>query len=356
MRCLANGNSFKDSPPSAPVNISKTCIFLKYKEENFTLDFENSKCDAIRCKSEGYISDVPEFLDMHHCNLSDNHLSKSDTGSVCSKGTCVLETTIEVKAQADPWSSWSPWSPCRGDDVIGIQKRNRKCEKSRLKLGEKKCQGNNTEYKVCHNKVSRKNKKNMALCKEHNSASIYSAEADYPCRLTCFVGPNFTDYGNAADGTLIKTDNTISMCLDGSIIPVGCDDEFYSTAKWDKCGICNGDNSRCYPFEAEEMITLTKVRTNITYLKEGTTFLLFRLTSINSKGSDGAIISLVLNRNGKNYKGNFIKKLTDITYEKNKDFEVITSEKLASPLTIQILKNLAVNMDVGYKLRYAIPK
>ncbi|CAK9290124.1 unnamed protein product [Gordionus sp. m RMFG-2023] len=301
-----------------------------------------------------YYVDVPKFSDMHPCNPSDNRLSKSDTGSVCYKEKCVLETTIIP--QADPWSSWSPWSPCRGDDVTGFEKRNRKCDKSRLKLGEQICQGNDTEYKVCKNKASRNSKKNMALCKKHDSSSIYSAEDEYPCRLICFVGPNFTNYGNAADGTLIKTENMLSMCLNGFIIPVGCDDEFFSTAKWDKCGICNGDNSKCYPFEAEEMITLTKARTNITNLNPGTTFLLFRLILGYHQGLDGPENSIVLKRNGKNYKGNLIKKLTDITYEKNKDFELITSHMLAGPLTIQILKNLAGKIVVGYKLRYATPK
>ncbi|CAK9290027.1 unnamed protein product [Gordionus sp. m RMFG-2023] len=282
-------------------------------------------------------------------------------------GKCVPKKTI--KAKAGSWGQWTT-SPCRGDNLIGFRERVRKCDKPRPKFSGKYCPGDKIEYKVCRNKASRNDKSNTALCKGHDPSSIYKTHDDYPCDLICSNEGEYTIYGKVADGTLIKTENTLDMCLKGVKTPIGCDDEFFSTAKRDKCGICNGDNSTCVPFETEEEIILTKARTNITNLKKGTTFLLFRLTLGYYEGFDGVGNSIVLIRNEKNYKGNSIKKLTDITYEINDQYEIISSEKLASPLTIQIaqifgtsgdleawiLKNLDDNIGVTYKLRYATPK
>ncbi|CAK9290024.1 unnamed protein product [Gordionus sp. m RMFG-2023] len=39
---------------------------------------------------------------------------------------------------------------------------------------------------------------------------------------------------------------------------IGCDDKFFSAAKRDKCGICNGDNTKCLPFSVKRTIKLTQ--------------------------------------------------------------------------------------------------
>ncbi|CAK9290023.1 unnamed protein product [Gordionus sp. m RMFG-2023] len=201
--------------------------------------------------------------------------------------------------------------------------------------------------------VNRNNMNNMALCKKKNYSSTYTAYDRHSCILTCSIGKTYTYNGNVADGTLIKTENTLDMCLNGDLIPIGCDDEFFSTAKRDNCGICNGDNSRCVYFEEKKSIRLTRDWTNITNLYEGTTSLVFKLTLEYYQGVNGPASSIALIRYGRSYQGNSINVLTDITYEIKKEYEIISSEKLASPLTIQIVKNfMGYDFEVNYKLKY----
>ncbi|CAK9290077.1 unnamed protein product [Gordionus sp. m RMFG-2023] len=147
--------------------------------------------------------------------------------------------------------------------------------------------------------------------------------------------------GIVADGTLIKTENTLYMCLNGVKIPIGCDEKFYSIAKKDNCGICNGNNS-CFTFEDEKRIKLGQDRTNITKLNQGTTSLLFKLTLYTYQGSNGAAGSIEVIRDGKSYQGDSIKMLTDITYEISGQYEAIRSEKLESPITIQVITLLLI--------------
>ncbi|CAK9290021.1 unnamed protein product [Gordionus sp. m RMFG-2023] len=270
------------------------------KLEDVFFPIIKSKCHFVACQSVKYREAKWEILDMFHCNLSNNHLSESRTGAVCYMGQCVPKNTIEAKAGS--WGQWTT-SPCKGDDFIGFRERARKCDKPRPKFSGKYCPGDKIEYKVCRNKASRNNKSNTALCKGHDPSSIYETHDDYPCDLICSNEGEYTIYGKVADGTLIKTENTLDMCLNGVKTPIGCDDEFFSTAKRDKCGICNGDNSTCVPFETEEEIILTKATTNITNLKEGTTFLLFRLTLGYYEGFDGVGNSIGKERKGKERKG-----------------------------------------------------
>jgi len=48
------------------------------------------------------------------------------------------------------------------------------------------------------------------------------------------------------DGTRCN-DFSLDVCINGTCQPVGCDNQLYSNAKVDACGICRGDNSTCFP-------------------------------------------------------------------------------------------------------------
>ena len=48
------------------------------------------------------------------------------------------------------------------------------------------------------------------------------------------------------DGTLCNG-VTSDVCINGTCVSVGCDNQLYSKARIDSCGICNGDDSRCKP-------------------------------------------------------------------------------------------------------------
>ncbi|CAK9290034.1 unnamed protein product [Gordionus sp. m RMFG-2023] len=350
VQCLSNRGNYKGTLLSDPpnLNLEKSCSFLV--DGSFKLNLEESKCDAIRCQKGYSYYDKEEFLDGHPCNPSDNRLSKSATSAICYKGKC--EPKNKIIAQDGSWSPWSSWSSCQGDDTIGYEEKKRECNNPSPKFGGQYCQGDKIEYRVCKNKVSRNNANNMALCRKSKPSSTYRALDQSPCGLTCFIGNTYYINGNAADGTLIKTENTLSMCLGGSNRPIGCDNKFDSTAKKDNCGICNGDNS-CVPFETEKRIRLTQDKTNITNLKEGTISLLFRLTLLYYQGFNGAGSSIAVIRDGRSYTGNSIKTLTDITYEINQQYEAISSEKLARPLTIQVI-TLLINFITCNKPKYQV--
>lgn len=46
------------------------------------------------------------------------------------------------------------------------------------------------------------------------------------------------------DGTPCSPDSS-SVCVQGKCIKAGCDSKLGSSKKFDKCGICGGDNRNC---------------------------------------------------------------------------------------------------------------
>ncbi|CAK9299177.1 unnamed protein product [Gordionus sp. m RMFG-2023] len=355
MQCMANGDSYRGSKFSAPsFDLNNACRSLG----NYNLQLEYSNCTAIRCISHnGTYYILPEPLNFLPCNQSSNQLSSSETGAICYKGVCILKSNLQEKA--GEWSSWSSWSACQGDNIIGYATRDRKCDNPKQEFGGLYCQGNKIDKKVCRNKVDRNNLQNKAICSKYDRSSIYRAFDAQPCVLFCFVqSKNINmNIGKAVDGTIIKTEDSLDMCLNGDIIPIGCDDQFYSIAKRDKCGICNGNNSQCVTFEVEKKIDLTNDLTDIANLTQGITFLYFKLKLGYFQGLNGPGSSIVLVRNGTRYMGIQISSLTDITYEVNTENEIILSEALRGSLIIQLKNNLVgKKISVNYKLRYATPR
>ena len=47
------------------------------------------------------------------------------------------------------------------------------------------------------------------------------------------------------DGTPCSYDDPHGICAAGKCIPFGCDYSKDLTKKFDKCGVCDGDNSQC---------------------------------------------------------------------------------------------------------------
>ncbi|CAK9290279.1 unnamed protein product [Gordionus sp. m RMFG-2023] len=253
--CLANADSYREATSLfvPQLNLHNVC-----RSWSLDLDLENSNCTDLKCTViAGLNIDIPELLDFVPCNQLSNKLSSSQTGAICYKGTCILKKKLQEKAGS--WSSWSSWSKCRGDNKIGYSKRTRNCNNPRPKFGGRYCQGAKIEYKICKNEFSRNDKNNQALCTKYDSSSIYTEFADEPCVLYCYVEhtDTYMNIGKAVDGTIARMDNSLDMCLNGAIIPIGCDNQLSSTEKIDKCGICKGDNSKCVPFEDEKKFSLT---------------------------------------------------------------------------------------------------
>lgn len=47
------------------------------------------------------------------------------------------------------------------------------------------------------------------------------------------------------DGTLCSPD-TSAVCVQGKCIKAGCDGKLGSSVKFDKCGVCGGNNQNCH--------------------------------------------------------------------------------------------------------------
>ncbi|TKC37122.1 hypothetical protein EI555_011576, partial [Monodon monoceros] len=67
------------------------------------------------------------------------------------------------------------------------------------------------------------------------------------CKLICRANGTGYFYALApkvVDGTLCTPDST-SVCVQGKCIKAGCDGNLGSKKKFDKCGVCGGDNKSC---------------------------------------------------------------------------------------------------------------
>ena len=68
------------------------------------------------------------------------------------------------------------------------------------------------------------------------------------CELKCMPKKHFfyvTFKDSVIDGTRCNKFN-LDVCIAGTCEPVGCDNQLYSDAKVDKCGVCRGDGSSCF--------------------------------------------------------------------------------------------------------------
>lgn len=64
-----------------------------------------------------------------------------------------------------------------------------------------------------------------------------TALSNWPCLLSLGML-------QVVDGTLCTPDST-SVCVQGKCIKAGCDGNLGSKKKFDKCGVCGGDNKSC---------------------------------------------------------------------------------------------------------------
>lgn len=60
------------------------------------------------------------------------------------------------------------------------------------------------------------------------------------CVMFCSRFPNV----QVIDGTPCSPD-TSAVCVQGKCIKAGCDGKLNSNRKFDKCGVCGGDNKGC---------------------------------------------------------------------------------------------------------------
>lgn len=159
------------------------------------------------------------------------------------------------------WSSWSDeFSPCSRTCGGGIQYRERICNHPKPRNGGKHCEGDERVHRLCNAKPcpdggkSHRNKQctvlNTRLFGEKLFEWEFKPSRIDPCKLGCFIAgtQHGYDFGNVEDGTNCdQLDDSViaDKCINGICVTVGCDAVLNSKAKFDRCGVCNGDGSSC---------------------------------------------------------------------------------------------------------------
>lgn len=75
----------------------------------------------------------------------------------------------------------------------------------------------------------------------------YGLDSKDECKLYCRLEQTSTYFALAnrvIDGTPCSY-HTFDKCINGACVPAGCDNELYSTAELDMCGVCKGRNETC---------------------------------------------------------------------------------------------------------------
>eukprot|EP00794_Sanderia_malayensis_P015619 gene15619-17196_t len=182
----------------------------------------------------------------------------------CMRGKCIsVDKPIAVEGG---WSLWSrDFSKCSRSCGGGVQYRERICNSPKPKFGGKHCEGESRSYQVCNKNSCPDNAKSyrQGQCERLNNRLFgekyfewqFKASRIPPCKLGCFIKntQHGYDFGNVDDGTNCdQMDGSIlgDKCINGECINIGCDGIIGSKAKYDRCGVCNGDGRSCSSAEA----------------------------------------------------------------------------------------------------------
>uniref|UniRef100_H3DA49 ADAM metallopeptidase with thrombospondin type 1 motif 15 n=1 Tax=Tetraodon nigroviridis TaxID=99883 RepID=H3DA49_TETNG len=187
-------------------------------------------------------------------------------GRVCYRGTCIAKnSTSRPKVQVNGrWGPWGPYGGCSRSCGGGVQLARRECDNPAPENGGKYCHGLRLKYRSCSLRPCPDTGKSFRKqqCEEFNGLKLnttrlgssvtwvpkYSGVApEDQCKLICRA--NGTGYfyvlaPKVVDGTPCSPD-TPSLCIQGRCIKAGCDGRLNSRKKFDKCGVCGGNNQGC---------------------------------------------------------------------------------------------------------------
>ncbi|CAL8359928.1 unnamed protein product [Merluccius merluccius] len=179
---------------------------------------------------------------------------------VCYRGGCMdKNTTVDGK-----WGKWGTFGDCSRTCGGGVQLAKRECNNPVPDNGGKYCYGLRIKYRSCNLNPCPETGKSYReeQCEAFNgfnlntnrlSSSVvwvpkYSGISPKDkCKLICRA--NGTGYfyvlaPKVVDGTPCSPD-TSAVCVQGRCIKAGCDSKLNSNKKFDKCGVCGGDNQGC---------------------------------------------------------------------------------------------------------------
>ncbi|XP_033833428.1 A disintegrin and metalloproteinase with thrombospondin motifs 15-like [Periophthalmus magnuspinnatus] len=186
------------------------------------------------------------------------------TGKICYRGTCgEKNNTMHIKVDGQ-WGKWGPFGDCSRTCGGGVQLAKRECNNPVPENGGKYCYGLRIKYRSCNFRSCPDSGKSFReeQCEVFNGLNLSSnrlgsavvwvpkysgVSPKDKCKLICRA--NGTGYfyvlaPKVVDGTPCSPDTT-AVCVQGRCIKAGCDGRLDSNKKFDKCGVCGGDNQGC---------------------------------------------------------------------------------------------------------------
>ncbi|XP_062816961.1 A disintegrin and metalloproteinase with thrombospondin motifs 15 [Anolis carolinensis] len=227
---------------------SKPCPYMQY-------------CTKLWCtgKARGHI-----MCQTRHFPWADG--TSCGEGKFCLKGICVERHNISKYRVDGNWGKWAPYGQCSRTCGGGVQLAKRECNDPSPTNEGKYCEGIRVKYRSCGldpcsdsvpGKSFREEQCEAFNGYNHSTNRLTATVSWVPkysgvsprdkCKLICRA--NGTGYfyvlaPKVVDGTPCSPDST-SLCVQGKCIKAGCDGKLGSKKKFDKCGVCGGDNKSC---------------------------------------------------------------------------------------------------------------
>ncbi|XP_046835691.1 A disintegrin and metalloproteinase with thrombospondin motifs 12-like isoform X1 [Vespa crabro] len=184
-------------------------------------------------------------------------------GTKCGENKwCVHKKCVDIGSRPAAvnggWGAWGPMSSCSRTCGGGVKYSERECDKPVPANGGRYCIGERKKFSTCNTTPCDPSKPpfRAVQCSLYNERSVltdglhqwtpYLYEKQNPCALYCINEKNtFTKLSPTVNDSTPCKGGTNYMCLSGVCRKVGCNWVIDSDAIEDKCGICNGDGTKC---------------------------------------------------------------------------------------------------------------
>ncbi|XP_056602896.1 A disintegrin and metalloproteinase with thrombospondin motifs 15a [Triplophysa dalaica] len=247
-----------DVLPGASYSLERQCE-LAFGAGSKPCPFMQAPCQRLWCtgKTRGQL-----VCQTRHFPWADG--TRCGDGKLCMRGICIEKQEMPKTKVDGRWGKWGPFGTCSRSCGGGVQLSKRECVNPAPVNGGKYCQGVRVKYRSCNLTPCPDTGKSYReeQCEDYNGFSLntnrltpsvvwvpkYSGvSAKDMCKLICRA--NGTGYfyilaPKVVDGTPCSPDSS-SVCVQGKCIKAGCDGKLGSNKKFDKCGICGGDNKNC---------------------------------------------------------------------------------------------------------------
>ncbi|KAJ0062101.1 hypothetical protein NL108_015684 [Boleophthalmus pectinirostris] len=247
-----------DVLPGVTYSLDRQCE-LAFGEGSKPCTFMQPPCGRLWCtgKSNGH----PVCM-TRHFPWADG--TPCGEGQICDRGICTNKMAVQTVKVDGRWGKWGAFGPCSRSCGGGVQLSKRECSNPFPSNGGKYCQGVRVKYRSCSfnhcpdnaGKTFREEQCENSGRSFNNNRIATSAvwvpkfsgvSANDRCKLICRA--NGTGYfyvlaPKVVDGTPCSPDAT-GVCVQGKCIKAGCDGRIGSAKKFDKCGVCGGDNKGC---------------------------------------------------------------------------------------------------------------